>query len=87
MARKPSGPLTAREFFDAQFEGGSMTDAMRGANLAYGTVRAVASGANVRVVTLRLLDAWSRTVASAREHGAWIDAARTAGFDDAAKSR
>lgn len=78
MSRNQRVGMRAAAFFAAEYEGGSMTDAMRATGLAYNTVRAIAGGKARTIEPLRKLEEWSRTVPAAVKAGVYIDASMTA---------
>lgn len=81
MENPSGGPLTAKEFFERDLPGVTLTAAQNKTGLAYTTVlRARDKGATCDPATLRALEEWSRSVQSAVDAGVWIDAAKTLGF-------
>lgn len=57
---KPARGVTAREFFAAGVEGGSMTAAHLATAIAYSTIHRASKGDGISLKTARELEKWSR---------------------------
>lgn len=73
----PKRGVTAREFFAAGYEGGTLTAAHIATSIAYTTIHRASRGIDVRADKLRELERWSMGVEGAHAAGVYLSAAAT----------